>query len=476
MVRPFTLIPVAMLVAGMGALEAQVGNYLSKAESVAAAFPEAVEALEWRRLLSRKDIAALEKQLHRRIHDGGYLVFLAEDGEGPCGIGVLTAEVGKTQSFVFLVALDMARRVRGIEVLNYRETHGGEIRRRRFLDQFLGRNMDKKFRLSREIENMPGATLSAQAVVRGVRKVQAVVDLWFRGVGDEDLSRAFQAQGKPLELPNHLPGMHRFTFPAMGTVASLVLRDVDQVEAEKLRQLVEAEIERVEGLLSVWSEGSEISRAQRQAARGPVTITAELYALLDRALDAGRTSQGAFDPTVAPVLVRLREGALNKDERRRLGQLVGWDKVQLDPQRQTLRLPVRGMALTTDAFAKGYGVDRVVDLLRRHGVHKARFGFRSTFFLLGGPHKVPLADGRVLTLTDSAVSASGPGDWPGHIVDPRTLELAAFGGQVVVVSPQAFDADWLSTAAVVLGPERSREVLTNPGVDFHFFSTPATPR
>ena len=91
-------------------------------------FPEAARALEWPRKLSPDETAALEKRLRRRINYGGYYIFLAEDGEGPCGIGVLTAEIGKTHSFVFLVALDMNRRVRGIEVLNYRETRGGEIR------------------------------------------------------------------------------------------------------------------------------------------------------------------------------------------------------------------------------------------------------------------------------------------------------------------------------------------------------------
>jgi thiamine biosynthesis lipoprotein len=478
MARPLGLIAVAVLGTGLGSLEAQVGRYLTKAESVASAFPEAVKAREWARLLSREETATLDKKLRRRIPDGGYYVYLAEDGEGPIGIGVLTAEVGKTQNFYFLVALDMQRRVRGIEVLKYQETHGGEIRRRRFLNQFLGRGQDKKFRLMREIENISGSTLSAQAVVRGVRKAQAVVELWFGGMSDAEISRRFETEGEHelLELPSHPPGLHRYTFPAMGTVASLVLYKVADAKAKALRELVREEIRRVERMVSIWSEDSEIRQVQERAHLEPVKLTAELYGILERALDAGRSSTGAFDPSIAPALDLLKQGLLSEEERQRLAELVGWQKVQLDPKARTLRLPVEGMALTTDAFAKGYVVDRVADLLRRQGVRRARVGFRSTYFLLGGPHKVPLADGRVLTLTDRAVSTSGPGDRPGHIIDPRTLEPAEFGGQVVVVSPQAFDADWLSTAALVLGPQPCLEVLNHEERAFHFFSAPARPR
>ena len=448
------------------ALTAQAGSFYAKAEAVAAAFPQGVKAYEWRRLLTKDEIRALETSLRRRLQEGGYYVYLVEDALGPCGLAVVTAEIGKTEYFTFLVATGVDRRVCGLEVLNYREPRGGEIRRRSFRQQFLGKRHGQRLRVSREIENIPGATLSALAVTRGVRKVLAVTDLWFRDKSAKELQALFRRQARVLFLnadkPPSQEDRHRFTFPAMGTACSLVVEGVDQNEARRLKDLVRGEMTQVEARLSVWSKSSELQQAQRLAGWRAVPVSQELFDDLSRAVAASRESQGAFDPTILP--------ALEADGATDVRGLVDYRKVILDQQQRTLRFRQPGMALTTDAFAKGIAVDRAVKLLREHGVARARVGFRSTFYVLGTGHKVPLQDGQVLTLDNCAVAASGDGDQPDHILDPRTLLPASFVGTALVVAGSAFDADWLATAAVVLGPARSPKTLGKPGRRFFFFA------
>ncbi len=444
------------------ALTAQAGKFLSKAEAVAAAFPEATRAHEWRRLLTKDEISSLETGLRRRLQEGGYYVYLVEDGDGPCGLAVVTAEIGKTEYFTFLVAVGMDRRVCGLEVLNYREPRGGEVRRRSFRQQFLGKRLGQRLRLSREIENIPGATLSALAVTRGVRKVLRVTDLWFGGMSPRKLEALFQKNGKTIRLPGRGGGAHRFTFPAMGTACSLVLEGVDEKTARRLKGLVRREMTRAEARLSVWSETSELQKAQRLAGWRAVPLSRELFDDLSQALAASRESQGAFDPTILP--------ALKADDVTDVRGLVDYRKVILDGDKRTLRFRRPGMALTTDAFAKGIATDQAVKVLRQAGVTRARVGFRSTFYLLGKGHKVPLGDGRVLTLENCAVAASGVGDQPNHILDPRTLRPATFHGTAVVIASSAFAADWLATAAVVVGPQKSPKTLGKPGRRFFFFA------
>ncbi|MHC4513293.1 MAG: FAD:protein FMN transferase [Planctomycetota bacterium] len=442
-------------------LTAQTRHFLSKLEAVAAAFPQAVKAHEWRRLLTKPEIRKLETSLRRRLAEGGYYVYLVEDNDGACGIAVVTAEIGKTDYFTFLVAAGMDRRVCGLEVLTYREPRGGEIRRRSFLKQFLGKSRDQRLRLSREIENVPGATLSALAVTRGVRKVLTVMDLWFKGMSAQELQALFQEKGKLCELPGRSSRVRRLTFPAMGTACALVLEDVDEQKARRLRNLVRQEIHKVERRLSVWCEDSELARVQRQAGWRAVTVSEELLADLYRARTASRESHGAFDPTILP--------ALQADAGVEVQQLVDYRKIVLDAKQRTLRFQTPGMAMTTDAFAKGIAVDQAVKVLRQHGVTRARVGFRSTFYLLGKGHKVPLRDGRVLTLANCAVGASGAGDQKNHILDPRTLMPAGFQGTAVVITSNAFAADWLATAALVLGPDQTPQILGKPERRFFFF-------
>ncbi len=455
-------IPLAILALST-VLVPQAGRFYSKAEAVAAAFPEAIRAYEWRRLLTQDETRALEKALHRRLQEGGYYVYLVEDAEGPRGLAMVTAEIGKTEFFTFLVATGMDRRVVGLEVLNYKEPRGGEVRRRSFLKQFLGKHHGQRLRVSREIENIPGATLSALAVTRGVRKVLAVVDLWFGGMSPGQLEALFRKQSKVLSFQKgKARDTHRFSFPAMGTACSLVVEGVGEDDARRLRDVVRREMARVEARLSVWSESSELQKAQRFAGWRPMPVSKELFDELSRAVAASQESRGAFDPTILP--------ALKADNSEHVSALVDCRKVQLDKELRTLRFERPGMALTTDAFAKGIAVDNAVKLLREMGVSRARIGFRSTFYVLGKDHEVPLPDGRVLTLADCAVAASGEGDDPDHILDPRTLRPASFKGTAIVVADGAFEADWLATAAVVLGPAATPKTLGRPDRRFWFFA------
>ena len=74
------------------------------------------------------------------------------------------------------MGLDPQGRVRGIEVLDYRESHGGEIRDPQWRLQFAGKTARDPLQLDRDIRNISGATLSCRHVTDGVKRILALYE------------------------------------------------------------------------------------------------------------------------------------------------------------------------------------------------------------------------------------------------------------------------------------------------------------
>lgn len=111
------------------------------------------------------------------------LSYTLDSAGSPLGVYRVASELGKYLPFEFLVALDAHGRVEDVVVMNYRESRGGEVRRMRFLEQYRGKSVTSPVRLNRDILGIAGATLSAWAVNRGVKKTLWWSDrLWPRGV------------------------------------------------------------------------------------------------------------------------------------------------------------------------------------------------------------------------------------------------------------------------------------------------------
>jgi len=94
-------------------------------------------------------------------------VWLASRG----GWFIIDEVLGKHELITYAVALDAQGRVRGVEILDYRESHGGEIRDPRWRAQFAGKAARDPLALDRDIRNISGATLSCRHVTDGVKRI-----------------------------------------------------------------------------------------------------------------------------------------------------------------------------------------------------------------------------------------------------------------------------------------------------------------
>lgn len=95
-------------------------------------------------------------------------------GDRPLGWFVVDEVYGKHEFITYAVALDTNGAVVSIEVLDYRETHGGEIRNPEWRAQFTGKRSGDALKLDEDIQNISGATLSCKHISEGVRRVLAI--------------------------------------------------------------------------------------------------------------------------------------------------------------------------------------------------------------------------------------------------------------------------------------------------------------
>ena len=253
----------------------------------------------------------------------------------------------------------------------------------------------------------------------------------------------------------------------MGSTYSIVIYDDDRDRMEAAADKAFEEVRRLDRLLSNYQRDSTWNRVNTEAAIRPVTLPPDLYELLDACLKYSRESEGAFDITVGPLMKVWGfykgsghlpvSGGVNKALAH-----VGYGKVLLDPQTQSVRFTEKGVELDPGGIGKGYAVDRMVAMLRRENVRIALVSASgSSIYALGAPPgepgwKVGIRDPKDetktvqdLLLKDESLSTSGSyekffeadGKIYAHIMDPRTGYPARGMLSVSVIAPKTIDSE-----------------------------------
>jgi hypothetical protein len=106
-----------------------------------------------------------------RFVENGGSTWKAMAGERLLGLFVLDHVIGKHLYIDYAVALDTSGRVTHVEILQYRESYGGEVREPGWLAQFVGKSSGSALKVGADIRNISGATLSSMHVTEGVKRV-----------------------------------------------------------------------------------------------------------------------------------------------------------------------------------------------------------------------------------------------------------------------------------------------------------------
>ncbi len=274
---------------------------------------------------------------------------------------------------------------------------------------------------------------------------------------------------------DHLVRVHR---AAMACRFEVALCSEDAAGIPAARAALD-EADRLEQMLSVFRDTSDVAEMNRRAASEAVTVHPDLFALLMASRHLHARTEGAFDVTSTPLSrcwgFMLRDGCVpDEAELARARSVVGMSYVQLDDTSSTVRFAREGVEVSFGAIGKGYALDLMATRLRVHRIRRALISAgHSSVLALGGsgrgwpidvrPRLANRIVGR-LWLTEGAVGTSGAGEQffeidgerYGHVIDPRSGRPARGVLGVTVVTSTAASADALSTAFLIGGPDLAR--------------------
>lgn len=238
-----------------------------------------------------------------------------------------------------------------------------------------------------------------------------------------------------------------------------------------------SEIQRIERLLTTFSDDSETNLINRNAGLDPVVVSAETFDLIERSLRISQVTQGAFDITYGSIDKRLwnfdqhMTSLPDKETAKNMVRLINYRNVILDREKSTVFLKERGMRIGFGGIGKGYAAERAKLIMKQQGVESGvvnASGDLTAWGLQpnGKPWTVGIANPEAkhevfsyMSITDMAVATSGnyekfvmiDGRKYSHTINPRTGLPVTGIKSVTIITTNAEIADAMATPIMIMG-------------------------
>lgn len=281
------------------------------------------------------------------------------------------------------------------------------------------------------------------------------------------------------------PVMYHEARRLMWTKFEIIAYGPDRARLAEAANAAFEEIDRLDHQMSNYSETSDLTYINRNAAREDVIVEKELFDFLKLSIDYSRTTAGTFDVTVGPLMKAWgffnSQGRVpDASELKSVMARVGYKHVQFNERTRAIRFDREGVEFDLGGIAKGYAVDRAADILRESGVRSAFItSGSSSIRAIGAPPdqaawRVEVSDPldrshhlATLELKDQSISTSGcheksfeaGGKTYCHIMDPRTGRPIEGLLSATIITPSGVEAEALSKALMVMGVDKAREFL-----------------
>jgi len=272
---------------------------------------------------------------------------------------------------------------------------------------------------------------------------------------------------------------------AMGSELKLTAWTSNDAVAQSAFDAVFSEFNRLDGLMSVWKDGSDILRLNAAAGDHPVRVSEETLEALQIAHDVSVWTQGRFDVTFGALtdvwkFDQDQDGTIpTADQIRARLPLIDYRSLVLDQAAGTAFLNRKGMRAHLGGIGKGYGVDRAVKIFHDRAVGDFMIQVGGDLYVGGRrgdrPWKLGIADPHApdgpsfatIELADSTFSTSGDyerffmkdGVRYHHILDVQTGQPARGCRSVTLVTARAVIADALAKGVFILGAEKGMALI-----------------
>ena len=269
----------------------------------------------------------------------------------------------------------------------------------------------------------------------------------------------------------------------MGTRVSVEIWHSDKAVADKAINAVHKEMQRIDKSMSPFIKSSELAYINREAANKPIKISEELFQLISKAQSISRLSNGVFDITFASVGYLYNYRKHQRPDQQTINKqlkYIDYRLIQLFPKTRKIYFKQKGVRIDLGGIAKGYAVDRCINLVRQLGIKHAVIRAGGDSRLLGDKNGKPWVTGirhprhkanyvAILPLQNTAISTSGDyerffieGDSRyHHIIQPTTGKSATASQSVTVIGPDATTTDALSTTLFILGSKKALKLVNS---------------
>lgn len=275
------------------------------------------------------------------------------------------------------------------------------------------------------------------------------------------------------------------SYKTMGTQVTITARASDESVALKAYKDAFEEFDRLDAMMTVWRDTSDVARLNAAAGKAAVKVSPETMQVILRARKFSEVSGGKFDVTFG-ALSGLWKFDHDQDDnipdpaevKRRL-QLIDYRQLTVDEKASTAKLEKAGMRAHLGGIGKGYAVDEAVAILRKAGLTDFMVQAGGDLYVSGTrgdrPWRVGIRDPRgppqryfaAAEVENGTFSTSGDyerffladGVRYHHIIDPMTGRPAQGPRSVTVMAQDALSADALSTSVFLMGPEAGMALI-----------------
>lgn len=287
---------------------------------------------------------------------------------------------------------------------------------------------------------------------------------------------------------------HALAGPTMGTRWSALFFAPPGFDPAPVQAALQAALDTVDAQMSTWKPDSDLMRLNAAPVGAWQDIPADLARVLTLGLAIGRASGGTFDIGMGDAVRAWGFGPATADpqairDAMQAARRPAHEVLELDGNRVHKTAAV---TLDLNGIAKGYGVDRLAEVLRDHGFRDALVGIDGELRALGlrpdgsawtiaveAPNRDRRAPHSILTLQDASVATSGDyrhwvtvqGRDLSHTIDPaRGAPLLAPPASVTVIAPTCAEADAWATALMVAGVDEGPGLARKAGLDALFLT------
>lgn len=263
-------------------------------------------------------------------------------------------------------------------------------------------------------------------------------------------------------------------FSSLGTLNTITVY-VNENELERIKNIldkVEQYVNEIDDKFSVFKDTSEISNINKNAGINTVTVSKDTYEILKLSKEYGDLTQGTFDITLKPYIDIIK----NKDKINNFNIYsinINYNDIILDEENQAAMLKNKGQAIDLGGIAKGYVIDKIIEIFDKNKIENAIINLGGTIFNIGEKRNIgirnPFNPINLSKIDESIIKieseneifvTSGLYEQGEHIIDPKTCKKVKTDIiSVSIIGNNGAEQDAIATACFVLGIEKSVELL-----------------